>query len=49
VSVALGFSLQRACAVLSSVACSAALYSSTSHKPHDFREGKKLLNIKCVF
>jgi len=49
VSVALGISLQRACAVLSSVACSAPQDSSTSHKRHDFPEGKKLLNIKYVF
>jgi hypothetical protein len=38
-----------ACAVFSSVVCPAIQYFSTfSHKRHDFRGGKKLLNIKCV-
>jgi len=41
--------MQWACAVLSSAACPALQYfSSSSHKGHDFRI-RKLLNIKCVF
>ena len=39
-----------ACSWLSSVACPALQYFSTlSHKQHDFRKKKKVLNIKCVF
>jgi hypothetical protein len=35
--------------ILSSIACMALPYFSTlSHKRHDF-QGKKLLNVKCVF
>ena len=42
-------SMQRACAILSYVACPALQYFSTlSHKRHGFR-GKKLLNIKMCF
>jgi len=46
--------MQSACAILSSVACPAAQYSSTlSHRWHDFRGGEggtgELLSIKCVF
>jgi hypothetical protein len=33
--------------IVSSVACPAVPYFSTSHKRHHFR--KKILNIKCVF
>jgi hypothetical protein len=41
--------MQCACAILSSVVCSALLYSSTlSHKEHNLRK-KRLWNIKCVF
>jgi hypothetical protein len=40
----------RECAILSSVACPYLQYFSTlSHKRHDFRKKKKLLNVKCVF
>jgi hypothetical protein len=47
VFVALGISMQCACAILSSVACPAVQYFSTlSHKRHD---KKKLLNEACVF
>jgi hypothetical protein len=49
VFVALGFSMQCAWAILSSVACPALQsFFTLSHKGHDFRK-KKLLNIKYVF
>jgi len=42
--------MQCACAILSSVPCPALQYFPTlSHKRHDFRGEKKLLNTKCVF
>jgi hypothetical protein len=41
--------MQCSCAILPSVACPALQYCSTlSHKWHDFRKKKKLLNTKCV-
>ena len=42
--------MQCACAMLSSVACPALQFFPTfSHKRHDFRGKKKLLNTKNVF
>ena len=42
-------STQCACAILSRVACLALQYFFTlSHKRHNFRKYKELLNIKCV-
>ena len=36
--------------IILSVACPAVQYFSTlSHKQHDFRKKKRLLNTKCVF
>ena len=41
--------MQCACAILSPVTCPDLQHFSTlSHKRHDFRGGKKLLNVKCV-
>ena len=49
VSVAL-VNQHHTCAILSFVACADLEHFSTfSHKRHDFRNQKALLNIKCVF
>jgi len=43
-------STQRECAILSNVASPAQLYFSTlSHKRHDFRKKKNIIEHKCVF
>jgi hypothetical protein len=42
--------MQCACAILSTVACLVLPnFSTLSHTRQDFRQKKKLLNIKCVF